>query len=325
MYNFRLKFGLSYNASFNCEKDSIRIDLTNNKSFILRPAKDKTLIKNTSIYIIKGEGFSTEEEAYNQGKRAENALLWYGVKYNIGVDFKKGKTKFGIGMDNKKNTIHSTKAMEDFFYQKFNVKVLNDEFGLTIYPENKEQTLFISGLFSGSSKIPIENFIEIFQQGFDINLDEKEYLALELYSSSIFEASISTKFLILIITIESLIPQEKRGSELISYLNILMKQTEKAKLSEDNINILKNGLGNLKRESILSGGKKLLRRYIESKNYNGKSAEAFFDECYKIRSNLVHYGNPRISEEDFGKVTNTLSKMVNNLLISMIEEKNSNI
>ena len=53
----------------------------------------------------------------------------------------------------------------------------------------------------------------------------------------------------------------------------------------------------------------------EGFTYNNKSTESFFNECYKIRSKLVHANYP---QEDISKINDTLptlEKFVRDLIL----------
>ena len=310
MYKFRLKFEFPRGGSLNCKEDHLQLYTINGNIFInLYPDKKEKSLKDANIFIIEGTEFPNEEKAFQEGKRIQNALLWYGTKNRVGVNFKKNKSG-GF-----------TNYAKELLNQKFKVKILDDIFGLMAYSEDDEPVLFMSISAEGKASRSIENFLESFQQGLNIQLSEKEKLSFELFNSSFFELSVRAKFLTLIIAIESLIVTKQRSCEIVSYITALIEQTKKSRLSKNNINILTNGLGKQKIESISSEGKNLIKKYLKSKEYNNKNAVDFFNYCYEIRSNLVHNGNPEIDDNGFNVVTNELSEMVSDLLVSIVEEK----
>jgi len=308
MYNFRLKFELSEGTSFNCEESCLKISSSNKDIvYTLYPANKEKSIKDSSVFIIKGVGFSTEEKAYEEESKARKALMWYGTKFNVGVNFNKKTGRF-------------SKFAKKFFLDKFGVRVLNDKFGVNVYSESDKQTYFGSVSAKGSVIKSVKPFIETFQQGLNIELNDKENLGFELYNASCFESSIRARFLTLIIAIESLIKQKSRNYNVVEYVKFLIKKTRQTDLNKNDIESLVSKLEELKSESISSGGKSLIRKYLKSKQYNSKSAEIFFNDCYKIRGKLVHTGNPPEKTGDFSKITNELNKMVSDLLILCIED-----
>lgn len=298
-----MKFELSKYVNFDCEELCLR---SSNKDIVytLYPSDKEKSLKDSSEFIIKGVGSSTEEEAREEGMKVKNALMWFGINNRLGVNFIKSTGK-------------SSNFLKKELFDKFGVTVLDDN-GLNIYPENDESTVFIS--FSGEGygiHKPLKPFAETFQNGLNIELNKKKKLSLELYNASHFESSIRAKFLTLIIAIESLISPIKKSDEAVKFIESLIEQT--GQQAREDIKSLVDRLGDLKIESISSSAKSLVKKHLEYKQYDGNSAEGFFKKCYDIRKKLVHDGDLPEGIGDLSKITINLDKMVSDLLISCVE------
>ena len=212
--------------------------------------------------------------------------------------------------------------LEEIF-DKFGVKVLADNYGPIIYKGDDESTVFMKLSVEMHGIHTIKPFAETFQSGLDIELNdkknEKKKLCLELYNVSQFEST-RIKFLTLIIAIESLLEETLRDDKAVKLIESLVKQTkEHTELEKNDIDSLSSCLGKLKNESISYRAKSLIKIHLKTKEYNGKSGDNFFIDCYKIRGDIMHKGNPFNKIGDFNKITDELDKMVSDLLISCIE------
>ena len=307
MYNFKLDFELS--STFNCEESYLKL-LSSGKNIIytLYSSDKEKSIKDSRKFIIEGFEFRTEKKACEGENKVRNALMWYCTKFYSGVNFKKESMRCSEFL---------LKKMSD----ESGARILNYKSRNNVYSDDKP-TYFVSGSAEGYKTYQVNPFIEIFQQGLNIKLNDKENLGFELYNAYAFESSIRAKFLTLIIAIESLLGRPKRNDKTVRYVESLVKQTKKqTELKKNDIDSLVSCLVELKYQSISSRAKCLIKKYLKSKKYNEKSAEIFFSECYKIRSDIVHTGKTPEKIKDFNKINVELYKMVSALLISSIENK----
>jgi len=307
MYNFKLDFELS--STFNCVESYLKLlSSDKNINYTLYSSDKEKSIKDSMKFIIEGHGFSTEKKACEGESKARNALMWYCTKFYSGVKFKEEKMRF---------TEFALKKMSD----ESGARILNYKSRNNVYSDDKP-TRFLSGSVEMYKSCQVNSFIKIFQQGLNIKLNDKENLGFELYNAYAFESSIRAKFLTLIIAIESLLGRPKRNDKTVGYIESLVKQTKnQTELKKNDMDSLVGCLEELKYQSISSRAKSLIKKYLKSKKYNGKSAEIFFSECYKIRSDIIHTGKPPEKIKDFRKITVELYKMVSALLISSIENK----
>lgn len=96
----------------------------------------------------------------------------------------------------------------------------------------------------------------------------------------------------------------------------LIEATRNSSLSRSEANSLSLILGNLKNESISKSGRDLVDRCLGQSQYGNKTAKGFFQDCYNIRSELVHSGKPTDEWINLGHLTTELDRLVADLLVS---------
>ena len=93
------------------------------------------------------------------------------------------------------------------------------------------------------------------------------FLAFELYGASGFEKSSRSRFLTLMLSLESMIKQKERPPEIINVIKDLAKSIDTMDLNSDEKQSIKNGISMLKKESISKSGQHLSATFLDSKKY----------------------------------------------------------
>jgi Mg2+ and Co2+ transporter CorA len=164
----------------------------------------------------------------------------------------------------------------------------------------------------------VERLQTFFQEGKTLGFQENCQLAMELFHASHLEISKRAKFLTEMIIIESLIDQkEDKMTPVIEFIEELISNTEKSTIDNSDKKTLINGLHRLKKKSISSSGKSLVKKQLYTQQYNGKSSEKFFEECYNIRGRMVHGNRHDITD----KIASEFDRMVSDLIISLVKTK----
>lgn len=311
MYKVRVEFSLPKGSNLKCEEPKLEFRYHGILCTLLCRADSTSISKSNNLLLIS-EGFKTNDEAYSFGYKVINGLYWCAAKLIVGVRPATGSTGGATEYLQKKALVER------------GIRLLNGGNCITVYDDSMT-TSFTSVELSGTVLKPIDRFVELMISAFDmnINLNEKEVLAVELYISSFYEASELAKFLSLIIALESLIECKIRRQEAKNHVEQLIELTKESDvLFINEIDSIIGSLKWLKSESISYSGKNLVERYIGGNIYNGFSAKKFFEHCYKIRSELVHYGKMG-KDISLTTVTTELSRMVSDLLIAIICTKNT--
>jgi hypothetical protein len=302
MFLFRLEFNLNGN-SLNIEKEKIKIVEKEGIEYILE-SHENELIKNSSKFILKGKGFVSKEKAYTHAKeKVINSLMWSGINNNNGIELE-GDKSGGL-----------TKVEKELLKKNTNLeeKIINKS-KIIVYEESSKP-LIISAQAKGKAIRNGESFIKHFTDGLNYKLSRKQKTILELVNLSFFEYSQSAQFLSLIsafeLFIEKRINQEENIVNFVSdkLLNKPSKYQEKYNLTDKQVNNLQSRIGMLKKCSIKENGRKIIEACLgHEKKYNNQIALDFFEDCYDIRSIIVH------SKDELDKLNNNIIRELRNLV-----------
>lgn len=308
-YKFRVRFRLPHSSGLNHDKPVLDLRPSGQGDYTLR-APGKQPIKDSQWLVLEdsGDGFSTEEEAADAGDLVRSAILWCGIQMRLGMDIGDDKAHGG-----------ATQYLKRRVRREQGIRLLNDVHGLNVYEKDpKLPTRFISGSASGQGLKGISQFEQHFNEAMDMNLHltDKENLACELYGLSHFESSVRARFLTLVIAIESITKAQRRSDSAVDHVEQLIEATRNSSLPSPEVDSLCKILGNLKNESISKSGRDLVDRCLGQSQYGNKTAKSFFQDCYNIRSELVHSGKPTDEATNLGQLVNVLDQLVADLLTS---------
>jgi len=311
MFIFKLEFNLNGN-SLNIEKEQMKIAENEGIEYILESPENES-IKDSSKFILKGKGFNSKDKAYKHAKeKVINSLMWYGINNKNGIEVE-GDKSGGLTKQGKESLKKNT---------DFEGKILNKS-KIIVYKEDSEP-LIVSTQAKGKVIRNEEGFIKHFTDGLNYKLSQKQKTILELVNLSFFEYSKSAQFLSLIsafeLFIEKRINQEENIVNFINdkLLNKPSKYKEEYNLTDKQVNKLKSKIGMLKKCSIKENGKKIIEDCIsQKKKYNNQSALDFFEDCYDIRSKIVH------SKDELDKLNSNiireLRELVKDILLSRLK------
>ena len=277
----------TYAFRIRCKLTGDNFDIKENTSLVL-PAptppiqvmsvQSKDQLGNRTL-ILQGGGFSSEEEARAAGMPVKTAIMLAGLLLGVGID---------VGPN-------QAQAL-----------------GLQVVPEiNRATTLGVT-FDRPVLKKPISNsnLEEKVAESYapDKVLTKKQTLAAQLYNQSHFQSSDAARFLTLISAIEALADQRSKPPATVALIDRMMEMAAAAGNPDD----LNNGLGNLKQESIRSA----CRRLVETSGEKPVDTHAArtFARAYKIRSTLLHEGEPP-SGTDLAAELYTLDPLVRRVIV----------
>lgn len=303
MFNFRLKFYLLSEVSLDINNE------LNEVVFNSQNVSYKYIVKNinSNKYVITGKGFESKDIAQHYAQIVRSAIQLYGFAKKSGINFGKEYPTW----------FFNTKFFEE---NNENIRVLNDHDGILIYDDEKE-THFISNesevKFSSSIKPMVDTILkytnENIEQPFRINL------AIELYNSYYFQKSFMIKFLILVMTVESLSKQKEREGESLALVCSFIEQLKESQISNNEKRSLRGSLQSLREESISKSCNDIIELYLSDKTYCEMEAVKFFKYCYSVRGSIVHKGIPMKLKYRLDKLTNELHNLVYDLLQNVIK------
>jgi len=283
---FRIKFETPENQSSDIPAgNKIKANLYENLEITLKDiSKDGS---KAHVYTLTGGPFESNEKANEIGTKTMKYLLIFFTNIRRGISF---------GYFEPHSII--TEAGKEYFKKMFGIKgeVLPDNFGLTIY-ENKKDIKFLSSDMKFVVTDSGENLIKAIKNNINLPIEfkKRDLLTLEMFTSSFFEKTNSSRFIKLMICIESMLDFEEKDYEITKIINCLIKQVNELDIEPLKRNSLSSSLGQLKKESITEAGIRFSNENLSGLIYNNMLPGDFFKYCYDLRSDLLHEGN--ISKE----------------------------
>jgi CII-binding regulator of phage lambda lysogenization HflD len=305
-YNFRIRVLKARGSTLDIDQPNKYYTFTSPDINVkVSSTYTKTTIKKSDRLSFIGSDFATKKDAQMVGENFLNALMITFARLRVGVDFGARAPKS-----------HITEYGLKFFEQKFKKNLINDVHGLMVYePEpSLEFASYNMKLVLGRSE---SSFEEVWRKSLtkQIELTEKERIAFDLFNLSFFQNNEESRFILLIMAIESLIKQKKRNENEINYIDKIIEQTENEEsLENGEKESFINAFGSLKSESISKAGRKLVEKKLGHKKYKNLSAVKFFSECYQIRSKLVHGTSSLPTREEVAQYAGELEVFVSDLL-----------
>lgn len=300
-YTFRWRIKISEIYKLGIDEEEIVVSEIYNKRIILRSHKKGQSIKNSNELILKGTGYETKETAKLASEESRDRL-------SLAFSQLRLPANFGDRAAHSQFFKSGLKMLE----KQFSSAVLNDTHGLQIYKTELNPKF---AKLEGSKLILIrssDSIIKMLTSSFTnkIFFSEKKRLAYELFSASIFSSYVDSRFMLLMMAIETLIEQKDRSIEERDEINKLIEILKLSSIAEKESII--NGLNQLKKESVGMAGRRLASQL--SDNYMEKNPRAFYNFCYNLRSKLVHGAVPRPGFDDISKVNASLEQFVADLI-----------
>jgi hypothetical protein len=271
----------TYAFRITCKLAGDNFDIKGN-TFLVLPAptppikvmsvESKDQLGNRTL-ILQGGGFSSEEEARAVGAPVKTAVMLAGPLFGVGID---------VGILQLKPDTEAATTLEFTFGR----------------PELKKR---IST--SDFEKKVAESYAP------DKALTKKQTLAAQLYNQSHFHLSEAARFLTLISAIEALAERQRRAPAAVVLVERMIEKAATAgELAGCERKSLADGLGNLKRESISSASRRLVKTHC------GNSAVEAFTRAYRIRGKLLHDGEPSPGT-DLAVENHSLDPLVRRLVV----------
>lgn len=311
-FDFRLRFNFLEGDHIECDaEDLVIIEDVYGHRLRLKSGVKGVAIKDKSHAALIGGPYQSKEEAFQSANIAKRALLIWAVTQKIGVDL--GDSKFRGGF-----TIEGLK----FIAEKLGKPVRNDLHGIDVYEHHDELTFVLFDIKASVGK-DRNAFIETIAKRFldPTPLTEKQIVSSELYCSSFFDVSFSSRLITLVSSIEALLELPDRSYEALALVEQLVQIVRDAGLDAETKSSIIGSLQWLRQASIGQAGRALSERLLPNKQYLGQTASHFFNFSYGLRSQIVHRGRPKDLGIDLKEVANTLQVFVGDLLLASFEAK----
>jgi Apea-like HEPN len=310
-YAFRIRVNRSPSVTFNSALT--RIDFPADQAGIalsLRassPDRDKS-IHDADRWVLIGEGYSSENAAWDAGRLFQDAFILALAKAKVGID---------IGVQGPKSGL--TKQGEELFSAQYGRRTLSDYHGLAVYqlePAPQFLTLNATGVVGRNLSVFEQYFSNFITQ--PPQLGDRERIALHLFHASFFQPP-DTRFLLLIMTIEALIvPAQAKSAAAVTYVEHFIATINASELEQSEKASLVGSLRHLKNQSISQSGKRLAKATLGTKTYQGKTPDKFFEQAYDIRSTLVHGTASKTTFDAISNIVGDLEGFVCDLLTAKL-------
>jgi hypothetical protein len=302
-YGFRLRLVLAPGRRIESRDDTLTLRSAGGSEFQLKPV-DASVIADARSLAIRSSGYADEEAARATGQRVKDALLLASVTTNLGAD---------LGRDRQTSSLAG--HVREKIRKEHGVEMLGDVHGLAVFPEDRE-TRFFRAQATITVGTQADNLRKDFANHFEYAtaVTVRHRISAELIALSHFETSIRARFLTLMTALEVLSERKHRGQQYQQAISILVQYAEGQKLLPEVLEALKNGLGNLRRQSLKAACVDKVAEHL------GDEIGAKVSDLYDTRSQIVHEG-AGISADELGSDLSELQKIVTATLISDLQSK----
>lgn len=275
----------------------------------LRASQEGQPIQGAEHLVLIANGYPDQQTALSAALDWQSVIMRAFGRLAIGADFgdrapKGGFTEAGL------RQLEATHNLP---------RVLNDEHGIMVFSEGPTPRfalitppIAVVGKPRGRVALGIEAARDADR------LSDREVLAYDLFGASFFQPSVDARFLMLMTALETMIEQGPRPDGVEAWIDKLISQTRQADLDTSERDSLLGSLRGLrKRESVGQAASRAIEG-LGSRTYQGKSAKAFFSDCYKVRSALVHGNGP--SREQVDALAADLEHFVGHLISGQLAQ-----
>lgn len=273
-------------------------------------AEDKPLKVADTLYVVS-DGWPDADTAGAAADKHVGVLMRVLARMRIGVD--SGSRQAGSG--------GFTRWLIDKVWEEQGLRVINERPGLMVY-ESDPQPVFASMSATGQLGYHANQLEALYAAAaaFDEALTTSEAVALTLYNAAFFEKSNEARFILRMMSLESLLKPAPRSKEAAACIEELSAHVAASELPEADRESLTAALGGLKQESIRRTGRLFVQHTLGERQYAEMKASSFFSHCYSIRSRLVHGGIPLPLPQDVSGAAAGLELMLSDILAGQLRD-----
>lgn len=234
------------------------------------------------------DGYESKQEALKDGKILFSNILFYGYKsfFNFNMGDATYITK--AFHDNQGYTIEDFSKNEEWF---FNTKKYSADFlGLSIYEANDKNDLDTYKSLYGELRSVMDDSIDLIEWvkniDYDLTYTENNYKIFHMFKLVEYSDT-NTQILLLCQILEIMGINSDKSDKIKHIIDNLKIIIDSEDISNSEKESLKGGLENLKHESSRKKIKELLKKYSK-KEYKSFNKYNLVNECYKLRSLIIH-------------------------------------
>jgi hypothetical protein len=307
-YVFNLPFYFEPRVRIKSAEPQIELARTKEGQTIwLCSASGKPLRDSREARIV-GREYASCGEARQAGGRVRQGIFLWALTQGIGVAL-----GFGEGMG--RSTL--TDAGLEWLARETKCPVRRERPELDVYKYQKGLRLARIGFNATIEKDPLSfaQQVRTFMES-SLEMSKKQSLAVELYCASLFDASSRSRFITLITAVEALLEQVRRPSEVQVLVDEMVTKAKSLRIEVSAKPVVISSIERLRNESIGEAGRLLVGRLLGDRQYGGMKAVSFFKVSYKLRSEIVHTGEPAERGVDLLELGAALHELVHDLLMA---------
>jgi hypothetical protein len=317
-YDFRIRGAFSASTRIGADAYELLLLDAPPVRVTIHASATEVMLKDSSIFIVRGTGFLSPGEAQEQGEAWQDAVMIGFASQGIGADLgvraplQGGMTE--AGFDAMRAAIEAEGHGP--------VQLFNERSGVQVYA-TEPPAIFSHGHATGvmgRSSTAVVNAIRSAHTA-DARLPDSHRLAYDLFSASYTEAPADARFLMLMIALETIIVQHERSAAAQVVLDEIVAHVRQAELDEGERRSIIGTLREMKlRESINQAGRRLAQTLGE-RSYGDRLPTRFFSEVYQLRSQLVHGHVPQPDHVRIGLEASCLQQFVSDLLTMAVVDR----
>ena len=304
-FGFRVCFALPGVGSLSSDKEFIRFEAHG----VAHPLKLSSGVAGVEIgktdrFSISGGSFETAEGAQSVAEQVRVALLHRATINRRGID---------LGQQSLKS-FRITPYGKQYIAELLKVHaVQEDHLGVSVFrddPKPKFVRMNAKGLISSSAQALVDDLsASIGRYKFT---SEKAEAAAGIYATSHFVIEASARFLLLFVSVETLLEPAHRSEEAQKHVQSLIMTTHRAPITVDDRDAIASALTFLKFKSIAQTGRDLAARLLSKQTYEELDAASFFSKIYKLRNRIVHQGeiDPALIHSVLGEMDHFVSDLI---------------
>lgn len=310
-YTFRLTFRIAEGNRLGHDGPELVLQDALPGRVAIKPQTADRTIREENRFTLRGEGYSTEDEAREDGERWMSALAMGFVAELVPPDFESRRPRGGFAQP----------LLDQFNTEAAGVaRVYGDQTGLLVVPEDPPP---MWGRLEANAEA-IRNAsatAAAIRRAYDEGLrpDERTMLAIDLYSAAETVAEdADARFVMLMFAVEAMIEVGQRSETQVAVLDALREDLSKAAdIDPVDRREMREALAGLRRESISAAGRRLAAT-LAPRVYDNRSAVNFFRYAYTIRSKLVHgnFGERRPAVEQVRALHGPMLWFVRDLILA---------
>ena len=306
VWSFRLRFELGQTTGLQYEGEEWVVRDKVGERVVLAPADQASTISAARSLALVGRGYDGEDQASDAGLRWRDYLTLALAQINVGVDFG-DRTGWG--------GVLTERAAADF---ASGAPVMRDAHGLMVYEVDARPIFVRAGKLGRRKSGPPEWLISALGNSIErgVRLNDRQRLAYDLYSASFSESNSDTRFLMLMMALETLIQPRALEDSVQRLVDNMARLVEESGISRFEAESMYGKLKWFRVESVNRAGKRLAAQ-LAGRMYMDEVPEKFFKCCYGLRSSLVHGDMPRPSGAILSIRAEALEHFVADLICAM--------